>query len=67
MAKPSDPKQAFHAALREGRKRPSAALFGELAANIPFGRCRCPAFNDLREALQRWFPLANRPDERSWQ
>lgn len=55
-AKPSDPKAAFHVALREGRKRPSAALFGELAASVPFARCRCPAFNDLRETLCAWFP-----------
>ena len=56
IPKPQHPKEAFHAALREGRKRPSAALFGELATNLPFGRCRCPAFRELRETLQRWFP-----------
>ena len=55
-AKPQNPKEAYRAALREGRKRPSAALFGELAANVPLRRCRCPAFNELRRTLQGWFP-----------
>ena len=56
MARPQNPKEAYRAALREGRKRPSAALFGELAANVPLRRCRCPAFNELRRTLQGWFP-----------
>ena len=55
-AKPRHPKVAYRAALRERGKRPSAALFGELAANVPLHRCRCPAFNDLRETLRAWFP-----------
>ena len=55
-AKSRHPKMAYRAALREARKRPSAALFGELAANVPLDRCRCPAFNDLRETLRAWFP-----------
>lgn len=55
-AKPQHPKDAYRAALREGGKRPSAALFRELAANVPLDRCRCPAFNDLCETLRAWFP-----------
>ena len=55
-AKPSDPKEALRAALQEKRQPVSAALFGELAATVSLQRCRCPAFGELRDTLQRWFP-----------
>ncbi len=54
-AKPSDPKAAMKAALRETHKAASAALFGQMARSVTWRRCQCPAFTELRETLQLWF------------
>lgn len=54
--KPSDPKEAFQAALRKVRKRKSNAIFGELAGRVHFDGCTDRAFCKLRRILRRWFP-----------
>ena len=54
-AKPSDPKAAMKAVLRETRKAHSAALFGELAKRTTWRGCQCPAFAELKSTLKRWF------------
>ena len=54
-AKPSDPKAAMKAALRETHTASSAALFGQIAKRATWRHCQCPAFAELRETLQRWF------------
>lgn len=54
--KPPDPKQAMRAALREKNQRVSSSLFGQLAESVTLSGCQCPAFNELIDTLQRWFP-----------
>ena len=54
-AKPTDPKAAMKAVLRETNKARSAALFGELAKRTTWSSCKCPAFTELRSVLRRWF------------
>ena len=54
-AKPTDPKAAMKAVLRETCKAHSAALFGELAKRTTWSRCQCPAFAELKSTLKRWF------------
>ena len=54
-AKPSDPKAAMKAVLRETNKAHSAALFGDLAEHTTWRHCRCPAFTELKQTLKHWF------------
>ena len=54
--KPPNPKEAMKAALQEKGRRTSSRLFGALAGSVTLRDCQCPAFNELRYTLQRWFP-----------
>ena len=54
-AKPSDPKAAMKAALREANRASSAALFGQMAQRVTLRHCQCPAFVELKQTLQHWF------------
>ena len=54
-AKPTDPKAAMKAVLRETNKAHSAALFGDLAKRTTWRACQCPAFAELKSVLKRWF------------
>lgn len=54
--KPSFPKDAFLAALREASVQKSSALFRELAERVGLERCNDPAFAELRGLLTAWFP-----------
>ena len=54
-AKPTDPKAAVKAVLRETNRAHSAALFGDLAKRMTWRGCQCPAFAELRGVLKRWF------------
>ena len=38
------------------RMRLSARRFSDLAENTDFDGCQDPAFNELRQTLQAWFP-----------
>ena len=53
--KPSDPKAALKAVLRNTKRAHSASLFGELAKGTTWRYCQCPAFAELKHHLQRWF------------
>lgn len=55
-AKPPDPKKAMEAALAKADLRVSAALFGRLSDTVSLRDCECPAFGELRDTLQTWFP-----------
>lgn len=54
--KPNDPKQAMKDALLKANKKPSPAIFRELARNVGTGRCVDPAFLKFKATLQAWFP-----------
>lgn len=54
-AKPTDPKTAMKAVLRETSTAHSAALFGDLAKRTTWSGCQCPAFAELKSVLKRWF------------
>lgn len=56
--KPDRPKEAFQRALRYKGKRPSPALFKELAERVSLKRCTDVAFQKLVTTLQSWFPVA---------
>jgi len=56
-SKPTRPKEAFRAALKERRKQLSAALFKQMAASVSLRRCRDRAFRKLTKKLRKWFPV----------
>jgi hypothetical protein len=56
-AKPSRPKEAMLAAMRERGKRRSPSVFAELASNVSLVTCGDPTFAAFRARLQAWFPL----------
>lgn len=53
--KPADPKRALELALKRMRVIRSSAIYGELAREVSFHRCKDAAFNKLRIILQTWF------------
>ena len=54
--KPPDPKLAMRGAMREALARRSPAKFYELGRRADARSCRDPAFGELRDTLQAWFP-----------
>lgn len=56
-AKPTHPKEAFEAVLRESRTPRSSSLYLELAQNVSLQRCSDEAFLEFKRVLQEWFPL----------
>lgn len=56
--KPADPKRAMQEALRRKRVRRSPRLFNQVAhvALLDAESCTDPAFVELKETLQAWFP-----------
>lgn len=57
-AKPPDPKLALKRAMKEKHCSPKAATFKELAKMVSLKRCEDPAFQEVRETLQGWFPAS---------
>jgi hypothetical protein len=59
--KPSRPKEAMEAVLRELRTPRSSALYRKIAGKISLRRCADPAFQRLRRQLTAWFgaPMAS--------
>lgn len=56
-AKPPDPKSALKRAMMEkDRRRPTVATFRDLARRVSLRACEDPAFREMCETLQRWFP-----------
>ena len=54
--KPPDPKSALHMAMRRKSLRPTARVFESMARRVGLRRCQDPAFVELRQTLQAWFP-----------
>ncbi len=61
--KPTRPKDALRWALREADKKPSAAIFEDLAKRVSFRRCADAAFHKLCTVLCNWFGKATPPEE----
>lgn len=55
-AKPPDPKEALERAMRVKNHSPTAETFSSLAKKVSFKKCKDPAFLEVRETLQGWFP-----------
>jgi hypothetical protein len=55
-AKPNDPKEALERSLRHVGKRPSGAIFRELAQRVSIQHCPDRAFQKLWTCLKNWFP-----------
>lgn len=53
--KPTRPKEALEAALREVRVPRSSAIYRALAEKVSLAKCTDPAFGKLREVLVNWF------------
>lgn len=53
--KPGDPEAALVGILRRTGKRPSPALFGDLAARVGLDGCSDEAFNRFRTVMGAWF------------
>jgi hypothetical protein len=54
-SKPSRPKEAVEAALREVRKPRTSSLYSQLANKVSLSRCTDRAFTRFKSILQRWF------------
>ena len=54
--KPTDPKRAMQMAMKQTRKKPSAAVFRKLAERSTWRGCTDRSFLKLVATLQRWFP-----------
>lgn len=55
--KPERPKEAFRAVLRACQRKPSAAIFEDLAAKLPLEPCADEALAKLKTTLSGWFPV----------
>lgn len=58
QAKPTAPKAAVLAALREVGIPPSSSIYLRLATSVSVERCSDPAFGRLRSRLRAWFPAS---------
>ncbi len=59
-AKPPDPKSALQRAMMEkGHRRPTVATFMALSRNVGLNACEDPAFQEMRDTLQEWFPASH--------
>ncbi len=54
--KPTRPKEALEAVLREVKRARSSAIYLELTQKVSFQKCIDPAFLKLKKQLQDWFP-----------
>jgi len=57
--KPTRPKEAMEAALREARRPKSSSIFGRLAQKVDFAECSDRAFLKMKSTLQLWFGASN--------
>jgi len=53
--KPSNPKGAVEAALREVRIPRSSSVYEALAKSVSLSRCKDPSFAELKRILRAWF------------
>ena len=56
--KPTRPKEAFQAALREARKQRSSSLYQQIAERVSVSRCRDASFLEFKSILRDWFPAS---------
>jgi hypothetical protein len=56
--KPPHPKEAVELVCELGRLPRSNALYKKIAEKMSVSRCADPAFLELKNQLQTWFPLA---------
>lgn len=54
--KPTRPKEALDAALRQVQQRHSSSIFFQLASEIGLSRCTDPAFDKFKTLMRKWFP-----------
>lgn len=59
QVKPSQPKEAMEAALRQARLARSSSIYARLAERVGLGRCTDEAFIKLKSTLQSWFPVSD--------
>jgi hypothetical protein len=55
--KPARPKEVFELVARRAKLPLSSAIYQKIAQQVSVHRCADPAFCQLRETLQRWFPV----------
>ena len=60
--KPTDPKRAANEVLRWCNRRRSSKHFLSLGESASLASCTDSAFGELRETLQRWFPVSSASD-----
>ncbi|MYA89911.1 MAG: hypothetical protein F4X97_15910 [Boseongicola sp. SB0662_bin_57] len=58
-AKPPNPKSALERAMKRKNLSPNALTFKALAERVSLQNCQDPAFLEVRETLQGWFPAAS--------
>ncbi len=58
--KPSNPKEAMEAALRNARLPRSSSIYEDLMKNVSLNRCTDRSFLKLKATLQSWFPRESR-------
>lgn len=56
QVKPTRPKEAVEAVLREVRKPRSGAIYAAIAEKASVAQCQDPAFLKFRDTLREWFP-----------
>ncbi len=56
LTKPSQPKKAFEAALREARKPRSSSLYRQIAEKASLQKCEDKSFRKFKSLLQDWYP-----------
>ena len=54
--KPTRPKEAFQAALREARRPRSSSLYQQIAERVSLRQCMDKSFLEFNEVLRKWFP-----------
>lgn len=59
MSKPSRPKEALEALLREKRIQRSSAIYKKIATDVSFCDCTDPAFLKIKTVLREWFHPEN--------
>ena len=57
QVKPAMPKDAMRAVLSEVHRKPSSAIFRQIAEKVSFSKCTDPAFLKLLTTLRKWFPV----------
>ncbi len=57
LPKPNDPKKAVEEILKISKTPRSSAIYYQISSQVSVRRCADPAFQKLRSAMQKWFPI----------